>query len=294
MASTRTISTRGRLTIALTPISIVLVASGPSLAHLGLVPPISGFNVFLTGLGLGVVAFVLGLSSLLGERKKKNLRRGWTAITSVLAFSVTILLLTVSITKGFRTTPKDCDSFPSCLLAGVDAFYAIAYRPGEFASDVSKEFSFLTDISTNTGSPPVFSVGPRRGGDWNFSEKKIERHEFAYPETTTFFAGGVPAENFPIVLGVAEEKNWTIQIQRPDFYTFEATAETGIFRFKDDISVKMYNSPRCPTPKHSRCSSTAIEVRSRSRIGKSDFGRNAARIENFRARIRALTVETEY
>ena len=88
MASTRTISTRGRLTIALTPISIVLVASGPSLAHLGLVPPISGFNVFLTGLGLGVVAFVLGLSSLLGERKKKNLRRGWTAITSVLAFFV--------------------------------------------------------------------------------------------------------------------------------------------------------------------------------------------------------------
>tara|TARA_Y100000590_G_scaffold22938_1_gene26379 strand:- start:2228 stop:3112 length:885 start_codon:yes stop_codon:yes gene_type:complete len=294
MTSTRTTSTRGRLTIALTSISVVLVAAGPSLAHLGLVPPINGFNVFLTGLGLGIASFVLGLSSLLGERKKKNLRRGWTAITSVLAFFITILFLTVSITKGFRTSPKDCDSFSSCFLAGVDAFYAIAYRPGEFASEVSKEFSFLTDISTNTGSPPAFSVGPRRGGDWNFSEEKIERHEFAYGDTTTFFAGGVPAENFPIVLGVAEEKNWTIQIQRPDFYTFEATAETGVFRFKDDISVKMYNSPRCPTPKHSRCSSTAIEVRSRSRTGKSDFGRNAARIENFRARIRALTVETEY
>lgn len=294
MTSTGKISAVGRLTVALSFASLLLSGLGPFLAHFRITPPLLGFNLFLVGLVLGFIAFIVGLSSLINGRKKTGLRRGWPVASTVVAFFVAILLFTVAVTKGFRTSPNNCNSAPSCLLAGVDAFYAIAYRPGEYASETSKEFSFLKDISTNTTSPPVFTVGPRLGGDWEFSKEKTARHEFAYPEVATFYAGGIPAQNFPIVLGVAKEKGWTIQMQRPDFYTFEATAETEAFRFKDDVSVKMYNSPRCPTPKHARCSSTAIEVRSRSRVGLSDFGRNAARIQDLRARVRELTVETEY
>jgi uncharacterized protein (DUF1499 family) len=54
---------------------------------------------------------------------------------------------------------------------------------------------------------------------------------------------------------------------------FEATARTPVFYFADDVVVVI-----SPTPNGSR-----VDVRSVSRVGRSDEGVNAARIQAFAA-----------
>jgi uncharacterized protein (DUF1499 family) len=55
----------------------------------------------------------------------------------------------------------------------------------------------------------------------------------------------------------------------------EATDTTGWFGFKDDISIRVR-----PDPNGSR-----VDVRSVSRVGRSDIGANATRVRDFLARL---------
>ncbi len=272
-------------------LAIVLSVAGAGLANLRIMQPAAGFGLFMLGLLLGLVAFVLACFAIARAGKLGVPRRN-AAAGFVLGLLVVFFVTSLIVTRGFRTTPQECSDLPSCAMAGVDAFYAAAYRPAEFATEQLREFSPINDISTDLDNPPEFTVAPVKGGDWSLPDASRQRQPEAYPDITTVFAGGQPTENYPIVLDVAREKGWTILVQRPDFFAFEATAETGMFRFVDDISVRMYASPRCPRPMNGRCNSTAVDIRSKSRDGVSDIGKNAARIREFTRRIRELTVES--
>lgn len=57
--------------------------------------------------------------------------------------------------------------------------------------------------------------------------------------------------------------------------TIEAVATTRLFRFKDDVTVTV-------TRENDR---TVVNIRSRSRVGKSDLGENARRIRAFQAEL---------
>jgi hypothetical protein len=273
-------------------VSILLVAAGPLLAHFRVLAPAAGFGLFSLGLLLGLIAFALGWFGFAAARKTGGARGA--AVLGLVAGAVILLLMTaLFVTRGFRTTPAGCTDLATCSAAAIDTFYAAAYRPNKFVVDQLREFSPINDISTNLEDPPAFSVASvRGGGDWNFPEASLRRQEDLYPDIKTIYAGGQPQENFVIVRDAAREMGWTIQLQRPDFFAFEATAESKVFRFVDDISVRMYASPRCPRPMNGRCNSTAVDIRSKSRDGLSDIGKNADRILEFTARIRELTVES--
>ncbi|NNL87140.1 MAG: DUF1499 domain-containing protein [Myxococcales bacterium] len=272
-------------------VSILLVAAGPLLAHFRVLAPAAGFGLFSLGLLLGLVAFAVGWFGFAAARRT-GAPRG-PAVQGLVAGAVILLLMTaLFITRGFRTTPAGCTDLASCSAAAIDTFYAAAYRPNKFVVDQLREFSPINDISTNLEDPPTFLVASVRGGDWDFPEASQRRQQELYPDVKTIYAGGQPKENFVIVRDAAREKGWTIQLQRPDFFAFEATTESKIFRFVDDISVRMYASPRCPRPMNGRCNSTAVDIRSKSRDGLSDIGKNANRILDFTARIRELTVES--
>ncbi len=202
-----------------------------------------------------------------------------------------MVLSTVIVTRGFRTTPGECNDAGSCANATLDSVYAVAYRPADFIEEQSHEFKPINDISTDLEDPPEFFGIVMLGGDWSFPEVSRTGQKAAYPDVETIYVGGEPDVNFPIVMDVARRLGWTITIQRPDIFVFEATDETRIFRFVDDITVRMRHSARCPVPTDSRCKSTAIDTRSKSRDGRSDIGKNAARILAFNEMIRAYTVE---
>jgi uncharacterized protein (DUF1499 family) len=68
---------------------------------------------------------------------------------------------------------------------------------------------------------------------------------------------------------------WEIVAAEPAGGRIEATATTFWFGFKDDVVVRV-----TPADGGSR-----IDVRSVSRVGRSDVGTNAKRIETYLARI---------
>ncbi len=70
---------------------------------------------------------------------------------------------------------------------------------------------------------------------------------------------------------VAQNKGWEIVAGFPEALHFEATAQTAFFGFMDDVVVKV-------TPINNK---SRIDIRSVSRIGRSDKGVNAARIVAF-------------
>ena len=64
---------------------------------------------------------------------------------------------------------------------------------------------------------------------------------------------------------------WEVVAVAPEDLRIEATDTTLLFGFKDDIVVRV-----TPSGNGSR-----VDVRSLSRVGKSDFGVNANRIRKF-------------
>jgi uncharacterized protein (DUF1499 family) len=68
---------------------------------------------------------------------------------------------------------------------------------------------------------------------------------------------------------------WQIVDSNPDQGRIEATDTTLWFGFKDDVVVRV-----TPMEQGSR-----IDVRSMSRVGRSDIGTNARRIERYLRRI---------
>ena len=68
-----------------------------------------------------------------------------------------------------------------------------------------------------------------------------------------------------------ESGGWTVVAEAPEGGLFFARDETGLFRFVDDVVVRVR-----PEGEGSK-----IDVRSKSRDGQGDFGANAARIRAF-------------
>jgi uncharacterized protein (DUF1499 family) len=97
----------------------------------------------------------------------------------------------------------------------------------------------------------------------------------AYPEVRPLIVALPPAEVFPRLLAAAEAMDWAIVSSDQASGRIEATATVPWWGFKDDIVVVM--SPDGV--------GTRVDVRSKSRVGKSDLGVNAERIQDYLGRV---------
>jgi uncharacterized protein (DUF1499 family) len=66
-------------------------------------------------------------------------------------------------------------------------------------------------------------------------------------------------------------RRWTVVEVNPDAGLLRAVYTTALFRFKDDVTVRV----------HREDDGTVVRVRSKSRIGKGDLGQNARTIRAF-------------
>lgn len=97
-----------------------------------------------------------------------------------------------------------------------------------------------------------------------------------YPSIRPLIAPGVaPARAFAAALAGARSMGWAILVGNDKTGHIEATATTTWFHFKDDIVIKV----------SSTAGGSVINVRSESRLGLSDFGRNAACIKIYLERL---------
>ncbi len=134
----------------------------------------------------------------------------------------------------------------------------------------------IHDITTDTDNPPRFvAVLPLRAGATNppeYGGPEIAKLQHdAFPRIVPFESALAPDAAFARALAAARDAGWTIQAVAPAEGRIEATATTLLFGFNDDVVIRV-----TPTPRGSR-----VDIRSESRIGRSDIGTNAKRVEAF-------------
>lgn len=140
----------------------------------------------------------------------------------------------------------------------------------------------MNDITTDFEEPPRFdAMVPLRPAGSNPVEyggpETAANQRRVHPEVQPVETSLPPAEAFERALEIGAAMGWNIVAQDPSTRIFEAVATTRFFRFKDDVVVRVR-----PAPQGSR-----IDLRSRSRVGRSDLGKNASRIMEFHERFRA-------
>jgi len=164
------------------------------------------------------------------------------------------------------------------------AIAAVAVSAGLAASAVPLEWNRrarnappIHDISTDLENPPAFeAVVPLRPDTANSLERSpglaAEQRE-AYPDLVPVVLPIPLDQAFTRALAVAQDEGWQIVTADTGTGRIEATQTTRWFGFADDIVVRL-------TPWGA---GTRIDLRSVSREGESDMGRNARRIRRFLA-----------
>ena len=135
----------------------------------------------------------------------------------------------------------------------------------------------IHDVSTDLANPPRFSaVLPLRGDTPNGAPDQIDEttaraQRAGYPDLSTLDLPVAADVAFAKAVEAAKAMQWEIVSMRPENGIIEATATTAWFGFHDDVVVRVR-----PTGSHSR-----IDVRSTSRVGRGDAGKNAERIRRY-------------
>lgn len=160
------------------------------------------------------------------------------------------------------------------VLLGLLAF-AIPYSWQRRAQSVPP----IHDISTDLENPPEFTaIVPLRADAPNSLDRgpelpRLQRE--GYPDIAPVTLSQPPGEAFTRVLAAAQDSGWEIVSADQSSGRIEATDTTLWFGFKDDVVVRL-------TPWGT---GTRVDVRSVSRVGRSDVGTNARRIEQFVGRL---------
>jgi uncharacterized protein (DUF1499 family) len=152
---------------------------------------------------------------------------------------------------------------------------ALVAAPPLMMARQSKRVPAIHDISTDTADPPRFvAVVPLRTGAPNsldYSAEVAALQRGAYPDLAPMMLDVPPARALALAEQAARAMGWEIVAVSPQDLRIEATATTRLFGFKDDIVVRI-----TPSPQGSR-----VDVRSVSRVGRSDLGANAERIRAY-------------
>ena len=152
--------------------------------------------------------------------------------------------------------------------------------PSRDLEKTAAQVPHIHDITTDTDNPPQFVAllpvrkttpnGPEYGGEAIAREQRA-----SYPDIQPVILDEPPARAFERALKAARTMGWDIVDAAQSDGRIEATATTRWFRFKDDIVIRIA----------AQGSGSRIDVRSKSRLGRSDLGANAKRI---RAYVRTL------
>ncbi len=212
-------------------------------AHFGLLSPLAGFELFAVGALLGglvsVIVALIGLYLSRGGRNPEGRRGSLVGLASGLG--LLILVLAAAATGGDTAAAKKA----------------------------------INDITTDLENPPSFrpaSVVPDyRDRDMSYPIEFVAIVREAYPDLSPLHLDASPREGFDRAIAAAESLGWEIVARAPNSGVFDAQDVSAVFRFVDDITVRVV-----PEKGGSR-----IDIRSKSRDGKSDLGANAARIRRF-------------
>ncbi|MGH1370845.1 MAG: DUF1499 domain-containing protein [Cellvibrionaceae bacterium] len=140
----------------------------------------------------------------------------------------------------------------------------------------------IHDITTDIHNPPAFSVAQslRKEGE-NSLEYAIETlpalQSSAYPDIKPLMVSQTAFESYEQAKATLDTLGWEVIREDIVNYELEAVEETRLLGFKDDVIVRVQAAE----------GGSRIDVRSVSRVGVSDLGANAKRIQRYLAAFQA-------
>jgi uncharacterized protein (DUF1499 family) len=233
----------------------------------------------LLGLGLSVVAALVGLSSGLGYRLGLwHFRTGllvllpaafWAALAAA-----ALSLLGLLLSKGARNT----------LVTGVLGLalaLGLTYVPWSWKRTLDR-LPYIHDITTDTRNPPQFVAAAklRQPGDHPVDYDGPEvaaQQQKAYPDLAPFDTPAPREQVYKAARAAIAVLGMKLTDDNPAEGRLEASHTSLFFGFTDDMVVRVASRP----------DGTRVDVRSKSRVGRSDLGQNAKRIRAFLEQVRA-------
>ena len=141
----------------------------------------------------------------------------------------------------------------------------------------------IHDISTDLNHPPAFvalravrEAAPSGAAYPGETTARLQRE--AYPPIKPLRLTAKPKAVFVAAEQVARDMGWRIVAAEPAEGRIEATARTFWFGFYDDVVIWISEADD---------GGTQVDVRSASRVGKSDLGTNARRVGEFLRQLQA-------
>ncbi len=210
---------------------------------------------------LGVVAFAALISLVIAALKKP--RKGWFLSVIALFVPITAFLLLAMVRSQAGAVP-----------AIHDISTDTANPPGlSAAAMAAREESGANPI--NDYQTPLGELEPWKDGDRELTSKShAQIITSAYADLAPLPLGGASkADAVAAVAAAMEDMGFDNVVADVEAGRVDGVSETFWFGFKDDVTA--------------RVSETQIDFRSISRVGLSDLGKNAERIEELRANVAA-------
>lgn len=195
-------------------------------------------------------------------------RLTWVIYAEVTLVLISFILVIVAL---FRKHLRDVFALMLSIIIAGSVLLAISWH-----FERARALPAIHDITTDWVNPPQFVVIPKeRPAEANSlvygGESISQQQRVAYPQVKAILTFQSPGQAFGESLAIVRQNGWRIVAANEADGYIEATATTFWFGFKDDIVIRV-------TPDGS---GSRIDLRSVSRVGRSDLGANAARIENF-------------
>lgn len=210
-------------------------------------------------------------------------RLGWftlgTALQRMLAWAAyagtaaLVLGVAAAIVNARRGTSRSVALAGLAIAIGAVAV-GVPWRWQQSAQRVPR----IHDISTDTITPPTFveAAALRRElavpNSLDYSEEVADQQRSGYPDLGPLFLDVPPGDAYARALDLVRARGWEVLAADATGRRIEATDTTFWFGFKDDIAIRVTAMPD---------GGSRVDVRSVSRVGRSDIGTNARRIREF-------------
>ena len=139
----------------------------------------------------------------------------------------------------------------------------------------------IHNISTDVANPPAFDkISALRAPSHNpleYSSAVAQKQQQHYGHIQPLVLNAKPLQVFDSALTIVDQLGWQLQSQNAKTTVIEASVSSGLFGFVDDVVIRI----------QAKGDGSKVDMRSVSRVGQSDFGTNAKRIERFLALIAA-------
>jgi uncharacterized protein (DUF1499 family) len=234
--------------------------------------------IAVVGLTVAIACVLAAVVSGLGHRAGLwHFRTGFLILRY--AFFTALAAAAVSLLGALLSRGARSALVPG--IAGLAIGLAFAYVPWQW-KQTADALPYIHDITTDTDNPPQFvaAAALRKEGDHPVAYDGAEvaaQQKKAYPDIAPLVTAASKEKVYAAAKRAIESMHLTLTGSDPAAGRLEASHTSFWYGFTDDFVVRISET----------AGGTRLDVRSKSRVGRSDLGQNAKRIRAFMEELKA-------